>query len=83
MIGERQHKLKKEVLKILIDESFEEDLNHSLDLLKPIYCIAEKCKNSKIKIVDVTEDWLMLASTENYIIIHFNHESTQYCHRSH
>ncbi|XP_077260899.1 uncharacterized protein LOC143896758 [Temnothorax americanus] len=65
MMGERQYKLKTEVLKILIDESFEEDLNHSLDLLKPIYCIAEKCKNSKIKIADITEDWLMLKSTEN------------------
>lgn len=65
MIGNRQYKLKKEVINILLDESFEEELNRSLDLIKPVCNIAEKCEKSKITIADAAEDWLMLASIEN------------------
>lgn len=66
MMGNGQYKLKKEIINILIDESFEKELNHSLDLLKPVCNIVEKCEKSKITITDAAEDWLMLASTENY-----------------
>jgi len=45
MIGDRQYKLKKEIVNILIDKSFEEELSHSLDLLKLIYRITENVKS--------------------------------------
>lgn len=54
MMGDRQYKLKKEVVKILIDETSEEKLTHSLTLLIAVYCIA-----------DIGEDWVMLTSSEN------------------
>lgn len=59
MMGNRQYKLKKEIVNILIDESFEEELNRSLDLLKSVCSIAEKCEKLKFTIADIVEDWLI------------------------
>ncbi|KYN11791.1 hypothetical protein ALC57_16046 [Trachymyrmex cornetzi] len=69
MMGNRQYKLKKKIVNILIDESFEEELNRSLDLLKSVCNIAEKCEKLKFTIADIVKDWLILASTEN---VHYN-----------
>ncbi|XP_039315529.1 uncharacterized protein LOC120360042 [Solenopsis invicta] len=66
LVGDRECRLKKNVVSILIEDSFEEKLKHALDLLEPIHSIAQNCEQQNTTIADIVEQWLMVVDNENY-----------------
>jgi len=61
IVGENVYKLKRTVVNILFDETFEQELHDSLDLYGSIRSIIKKCETS-CTFADIVEDWLTLES---------------------
>lgn len=65
IVGENVYKLKRTVVSILFDKTFEQELHDSLDLYGSIRSIIEKCENSCTTFADIVEDWLTLETLNN------------------
>jgi hypothetical protein len=66
MVGERIVKTTANQVNLVLDETFEEKLKYSLDVLKPIISLINKCENPETTMVDVIEDWMTFAFSEKY-----------------